>query len=152
MQLDAYVHALREDLAAVASLGDEATARAAQLLAVALESALRRRLLEALTEASLELGTELEEKLGGGRVEVRLAGSDPELVVVPPEAEPAASERALTARITLRLPESLKAHVEAAAAREGVSVNTWIVNLLGRGSEARRAGTHGRRLTGYGRG
>ena len=46
MQIDSYVQALREDLARVAALGDESTARAAELLAVALESALGRRLLE----------------------------------------------------------------------------------------------------------
>src|SRR5438132_1646622 len=42
MQIDGYVQALREDLARVAAVGDESTARAAELLAVALESALGR--------------------------------------------------------------------------------------------------------------
>ena len=50
MQIDGYVQALREDLARVAAVGDESTARAAELLAVALESALGRRLLEALQD------------------------------------------------------------------------------------------------------
>jgi hypothetical protein len=44
-----------EDLARVAAVGDESTARAAELLAVALESSLGRRLQEALAEAALEL-------------------------------------------------------------------------------------------------
>ena len=43
------------DLARIAAVGDESTARAAPLLAVALESSLSRRLLEALGEAALEL-------------------------------------------------------------------------------------------------
>ena len=81
MQIDGYVQALREDLARVAAVGDESTARAAELLAVALESALGRRLLEAIGEAALELSNQLEE----GRVEVRFAGGDPELVFVPDE-------------------------------------------------------------------
>ena len=150
MQIDGYVQALREDLARVAAVGDESTARAAELLAVALESALGRRLLEALGEAALELSGQLED----GRVEVRFAGGDPELVLVRDEeataAEPA--DEAFTARISLRLPESLKARLEAAATRDGVSVNTWLVQVLGRVAEPRpSSGGSRRRLTGYGR-
>src|SRR5947199_10138217 len=146
MQIDGYVQALREDLASVAAVGDESTARAADLLAVALESALGRRLLEALGEAALELSGQLED----GRVEVRFAGGDPELVLVRDEeataAEPA--DEAFTARISLRLPESLKARLEAAATRDGVSVNTWLVQVLGRVAEPRpSSGGICRRLT-----
>src|SRR5438132_1450497 len=78
MQIDGYVQALREDLARVAAVGDESTARAAELLAVALESALGRRLIEALGEAALELSGQLDD----GHVEVRFAGGDPELMLV----------------------------------------------------------------------
>src|SRR5213596_3905573 len=135
MQIEGYVQALREDLARVAAVGDEPTARAAELLAIALESALGRRLLEALGEAALELSGQLE----SGRVEVRFAGGDPELVLVRDEeataAEPA--DEAFTARISLRLPESLKVRLEAAATREGVSVNTWLVQVLTRTGEPR---------------
>jgi hypothetical protein len=150
MQIDGYVQALREDLARIAAVGDESTARAAELLAGALESALGRRLLEALGEAALELSGQLEE----GRVEVRFAGSDPELVLVRDEgatpAEPA--DEAFAARISLRLPESLKARLESAAARDGVSVNTWLVQVLARAAEPRpSSGGSRRRLTGYGR-
>jgi HicB family len=154
MQIDGYVQALREDLARVAALGDESTARAAELLAVALESALGRRLLEALGEAALELNGQLED----GRVEVRFAGGDPELVLVRDEADAAVepADEAFTARITLRLPESLKARLDAAAAQSGVSVNTWLVQALQRQIEPRQSagGTSSgsrRRLTGYGR-
>ena len=45
----------------------------------------------------------------------------------PAAAEPRADDSDNTARISLRLPESLKTDVEAAAARDGVSVNTWLV-------------------------
>ena len=150
MQIDGYVQALREDLARVAAVGDESTARAAGLLAVALESAVGRRLLEALGEAALELNSQLDR----GRVEIRFAGSDPELVYVPDEestpAEPA--DEAFTARITLRLPESLKTRLDTAAALHGVSVNTWLVQVLARALEARTpSGGSRRRLTGYGR-
>ena len=150
MQIEGYVQALRDDLVRVAAVGDESTARAAELLAVALESSVGRRFQEALAEAALELSSQLD----SGRVEVRIAGGDPELVLVKDDgavAEPA--DEAFTARITLRLPESLKARLETAAAREGVSVNTWLVNVLSHASEPRPTGGGGsrRRLTGYGR-
>jgi hypothetical protein len=151
MQIDGYVQALRDDLARVAAVGDESTARAAELLSVALESAIGRRLLEALGEAALELNNQLDD----GRIEVRFAGGDPELVLVRDEgsAPLEAADEAFTARISLRLPESLKARLEAAATREGVSVNTWIVHALLRVGEPRSAGggASRRRLTGYGR-
>jgi hypothetical protein len=150
MQLEAYVQALREDLARVAAVGDESTARAAELLAVALESSFGRRLQEALSEAALELSAQLE----GGRVEVRVAGGDPELVYVEAaETAPAdASGEVLSARITLRLPETLKARLEAAADAAGVSLNTWLVQTLSRLLAPRPSGGVSRhRLSGYGR-
>jgi hypothetical protein len=149
MQIDGYVQALREDLARVAAVGDEPTARAAELLAVALESSLGRRLQEAITEAALELTAQLE----SGRVEIRIAGGDPELVLVrDEEPSPEPADEAFTARITLRLPESLKVRIEAAASRDAVSVNTWLVQALQRATESRRSPRASRnRLTGYGR-
>lgn len=150
MQLDGYVQTLREDLARVAAIGDEQTARSAELLAVALESSLSRRLQEALAEAALELSAQLER----GRVEVRIAGGDPELVYVGDEgsADLDTAEQALDARITLRLPESLKSRLEAAAATRGVSLNTWLVQTLSRLLEQPpSAGRTRHRLTGYGK-
>jgi hypothetical protein len=150
MRVDAYLEALREDLGDLAAVGDASTARAAELLAVALAPALARRMQEALAEAAVELSPQLER----GRAEVRLAGGDLQLVYVdeaPPPREP--SEEAFSARITLRLPESLKSRLEMAAAAEGLSVNTWLVHGLSRLVEPRTAAGRGRhRLTGYGRG
>jgi predicted HicB family RNase H-like nuclease len=60
------------------------------------------------------------------------------------------TEDGLNARITLRLPEGLKRELEAGAAREGVSLNTWLVRALSR-STAPPARRSGNRLTGYGR-
>jgi hypothetical protein len=149
MRVDDYVQAICEDLARVAAVGDESTARAAELLAVALESSLGRRLQEALAEAALELSSQLER----GRVEVRVAGGELELVHVD-DADPAradAADEAFSARITLRLPESLKSRLEAAAAGGGTSVNTWLVQALGRVLEPRSSTVGRGRLTGYGR-
>ena len=77
-------------------------------------------------------------------------------MLVRDEAEPAldATDEAYTARISLRLPESLKVRLEAAAAREGVSVNTWLVQAILRVRTADPRPSSGgsrRRLTGYGR-
>jgi hypothetical protein len=148
MQTDGYVQALREDLLRVAAVGDESTGRAAELLSLALESSVARRLQEALAEAALELTGQLH----GGHVEVRIAGGDTQLVLVHEgEPEPQA-DSALDARITLRLPEALKQKVEDAASRAGISVNTWIVRALVRESAApRSSGGSRNRLTGYGR-
>ena len=147
MQIGPYVHALQEDLAAAAALaGDEATQEGARRLAQALEPSLQLRLLDLLSEIALTLSAQLP-----GRVEVRLAGREPELVYVEeeqPEPAAASAEDALTARITLRLAEGLKAQIEVAAQSENLSVNSWIVRALARGLETRSVRV-GRRLTGY---
>ena len=150
MQVDSYVQAVREDLARVAAVGDESTARAAELLAVALESSLGRRLQEALAEAALELSAQLEQ----GSVEVRVAGGDPG--ARPRQGRgarrrPKRPTRPSARGITLRLPESLKSRLEEAAATNGVSVNTWLVQALNRVLEPRPSTGGSRRLTGYGR-
>ena len=150
MQIDGTVQALREDLIRVAALGDENTSRAAELISVAMESSLGRRIQDALAEAALELNDQLE----SAHVELRIAGHDLQLVLVREDAtEPEPADEAFSARITLRLPESLKQRVESAATREGASVNTWLVQALQRALEPRRSMSSGsrNRLTGYGR-
>ncbi|HZG34288.1 MAG TPA: toxin-antitoxin system HicB family antitoxin [Gaiellaceae bacterium] len=148
MQMAHHIHAIQTDLAAAAALGhDEATAEAARRLSVALESSLHLRLLDLVTEAAAELSASLP-----GRVDVRLVGREPELLYVDTAEEPAPAPPAddgLTARITLRLPESLKAQVEAAAAQASLSANAWIIRALARGLESPRSTRAGRRLSGY---
>ena len=151
MQLDNHVQAIREELAAAASLGDEATAEAARRMGDTLGASLHLHLLDLLGEAALELGGQIE----AARVEVRLAGRDPELVVISDEA-PGGAELGVgeehSERITLRLPESLKAAVEAAADREGVSTNTWLVRTLARTLEQRPSRKSRNRMQGYAQG
>src|SRR3954468_894107 len=134
MQLQRFGDALKADLTAVAELGDEQTAEAAGRLVLTLQASRGLPLLDALSEAALELN----DKLPGGHVEVRLAGQDPELVYVGKERDAPATpaDDAFTARVSLRLPDALKGAIETAAAREGVSVNTWIVRALSRTSTA----------------
>ena len=151
MQMAQFIESLQNDLDAIAAVGDEATAAAARRLSHALRSSAGLRLLEALGAAALELSAQLP-----GHVEVRMAGQDPSLVYVEEPGESAAAPGPpaddASARITLRLPEALKASVEAAAAGEGVSVNTWIVRALARGVSAPsppRPPRVGSRLTGF---
>jgi hypothetical protein len=151
MQVESYVQAVREDLERIAAVGDDTTARVGELLAGALEPSLGQRLQEALTEAAFELSQQLPE----GRIEVRISGGEPEMAYVAgePSAATDAGDEALSARITLRLSESLKSRVEDAAASGGLSLNTWIVRALARTVEHRPTGSRGRvRLTGHGQG
>lgn len=149
--MEIHVDAIRRDLVATASaLGDESLADALRRLVDASEPALRLRLQDVLSEAALSLNGQLL----SGHVEVRLAGRDPELVYVDepvaPEAPPAPGDD-LSARITLRLPEALKGSLEAAAAREGVSANAWIVRALARALEPRGSRRSSNRLQGFAR-
>jgi hypothetical protein len=151
MQLENHVQAIQEDLAATAGLGDEATAEAARRLTDALASTLHLRLLDLLGEAVLEIGGQLE----AGRIEVRLSGRDPELVVVTDEAPDAGQfgfGEEHSGRITLRLPESLKSSVEAAAAREGISTNAWLVRTIARMLDHRSSKRSRNRMQGYAQG
>jgi hypothetical protein len=147
MNITIVIDSLKEELAAVAEIGDERAAVVARRLADSLGASLRLRLQEVLAQAALEVSA----KLPNGHIEVRLAGTEPEFVFVDEAAGATTGGEELSARITLRLPESLKAAAEAAASREGVSVNTWLVRAIARATESRSAGfTGGRRLTGYG--
>jgi hypothetical protein len=154
VELRPFVEGLQADLEGIAAVGDDDVAEAARRLSAAVRASAGLRLLDALGEAALELTNQLP----SGHVEVRVSGQDPTLVYVEDEAEeapPAATgDVELVARISLRLPEALKGAVEAAAAREGVSVNTWLVRSLTRlvssaGGGGRRG--PGNRLTGFGR-
>jgi hypothetical protein len=109
----------------------------AERLVTPLESAARLMLLDALSNAA----GEITDDLAPGSVEVRLRGVDPEFVVSLPDVPagpavgveasiPALSEEGGTTRTTLRLPDHLKGRVEAAAGREGLSVNTWLVRAV----------------------
>jgi hypothetical protein len=133
MDLTPYLESLRADLAAAAAPGGPETTRAAELLGHSLEASARLALLEALSDAAAEITTRLTD----ASVEVRLRGREADLVVnqeetSPPESAapaPAVDGGDLT-RLTLRMPESLKAHVEQVAAAEGISVNAWLVRAV----------------------
>jgi len=145
MNLTIVLDGLQDDLQAAAELGDERVAQVARRLGDVLGSNLRLKLLDLVSQAAVEVSS----KLPSGHVEVRLAGQEPELVFVDaPDDGPAVGEE-LSARISLRLPESLKLAVERAADREGVSTNAWLVRAIARAAESRPAHTGGKRLSGY---
>jgi hypothetical protein len=131
MQLDNHIQAIQQELAASAATGDEPTSEAARRLSEGLAATLHLHFLDLLGEVALELTGPLED----GRIEVRLAGREPELAFVPdiaPDAGQFGFGEEHSGRISLRLPESLKASVEAAAAREGISTNAWLVRAIAR--------------------
>ncbi len=150
MKMSMVVDGVRSDVASVGELGDEIVADVAERIADLVGRSLPARILELLSDVAAEVSAELPE----GRVEIRVAGDDVDLAYVEdaPEAGGDGETTDLSARITLRLGEGLKTRVEESAGREGVSVNTYIVRTLERGSSANRprAGRGLNRLRGYG--
>ena len=144
MHMDAYTETLRRTLVETSCLGDERTQEVAHSLTVALDPALRLVALQVLTDTADELNSELD----GVHVAVVMDGSTPHLLVTqadrsdeqdqgnvagsechtdtPARAVPEVPEGP-EVRTTLRLPESLKQQIDAAARVQGRSVNAWLV-------------------------
>ncbi|WP_039939702.1 MULTISPECIES: hypothetical protein [Streptomyces] len=153
MELMRYVDDLRQELITAAEAGDARTREVAERLVAPLSASVRLVLLDALSAAADEITREL----APGAVEVRLRGLDPGFVVTLPPSEEPSDESArpfaqpfngtpplappdapaapgapgakdgATARVNFRPPEQLKARIEEAASREGLSVNAWLV-------------------------
>ncbi len=171
MELTPYLDGLRRDLAAAAAPGGPDVRQAADLLAGSLEASARLFLLEALSDAAAEITSRLSQTASDVSVEVRLRGRDAQLVVTESTHEPAQAATPVTApppetadqgdlaRITLRLPESLKEAVERLAAAEAISTNAWLVRAISQlvsgaatppgGTPPPGRGRLGRRVTGY---
>jgi hypothetical protein len=139
MDLTPYVENIRRELAVAAEAGGEDARALAERMVGPLESAVRLTLLEALSTAA----DEITRDLAPGSVELRLRSGEPAFVVAPAAADapaepdpgsvpplpPPEDDDGETARINLRLPGQLKAGVERAASREGLSVNAWLVRV-----------------------
>ncbi|WP_275743729.1 pilus assembly protein HicB [Nocardioides sp. YIM 152315] len=138
MDITPYVESLRRDLLAAADAAGPEAREVTDRLAFALDPAARLALMEAISQAAAEITAELPE----GGVDVRLNGRELEFAVHAPPAPPAApappappgadevEEEGGVARITLRIPESVKTKAEELAARSGHSLNTWLVNVV----------------------
>lgn len=146
METAPFLDAIEAELEALTTGDDDASVAAARL-ASGLRASLQLRLFDAMGQAALELS----DQMASGHVEVRLAGRDVELVFVPEEPAAASTEDedGGTARLTLRMPESLKADVERAAGRAGRSTNAWLVTAIKRSLDDRGRRVAGSRLTGY---
>ncbi|MGB9225273.1 histidine kinase [Mycobacterium sp.] len=165
MDLQPYVDAVRHELNLAAAAAGETAQDLADRLSAPLESALRLALLEALSAAAEEITGELAPR----SVDVRLRGRDPEFIVSAPLDERVAEDFENDAkvfdaeyddggtwRVTLRLPEGLRSAVEAAARREGASLNAWLVRAAAAASHgagqagAQRSTRHGgQHVTGW---
>lgn len=127
---------------AVAGADPTMEAAASQLLA-ALEPAIRQVGLELAQQAAEEVGAQL----GDRTVDVVMVEGEPQLrVSQATEPEASTMEEDFDARITLRLPPTLKGLVESAADETGDSVNTWVVKTLTSG--ARKSVKVGRSVRG----
>jgi hypothetical protein len=148
MELETYLESVRRGLQNATALADDQTRSVAERLGATLDDASRLALIAALSDAASEISRDLSP----GSVELRMVGNHPEFVVTPaPSAlagaddhdeqdediqdEPAAESLAAdadepTARVTLRLPVSVKAKVDEAAAAEGLSANAWLMRTV----------------------
>jgi hypothetical protein len=156
MDLTPHLDAIRTDLGSVLGASED-LAEAMERMARPLEASLQLRLLDVLGDGALEL----TEQLPQGHTEIRVSGKDARLVYVgvpePPEppAPPAPpDEEGGTARLTLRMPDSLKNAVEEAADAMAISVNAWLVQAVQSALTRRQAPPRrgiGNRITGYAR-
>jgi hypothetical protein len=137
MDITPYVESLRRDLLAAAEAAGPDAAAAAERLTYALDPATRLALMEAISQAAAEITAELP----AGGVDVRLEGRElaftvhtptpmaPPTPPTPPTPVEETDEGGL-ARITLRIPESVKTRAEEKAAQAGDSLNTWLVKVV----------------------
>jgi hypothetical protein len=149
MDLRPYIDEIHRQLEATAEAGGDDTRVLVQRLSASLDAAVRLSLLDALTAAAQEITCDLAPT----SVEVRLRGRDPEFVVTTPtepadtdplagtgsnpeagangidSADGGSADDAEMVRINLRMPDRLKVRVDQAAARQGLSVNAWLVRV-----------------------
>lgn len=137
MDITPYVEGLRRDLVAAAEAAGPEAREVTERLSFALDPAARLALMEAVSQAAAEITAEMP----AGGVDVRLDGRELAFVVhsapapaaeqaAPPPPAEEAEDDGNVARITLRIPESVKARAEELAARSGHSLNTWLVNVV----------------------
>lgn len=131
---------LRAALRAQGSLADDpAVDEATSALVDAIGPALQMVAMDFAQQAA----DEVRAQLAGHSVDVLVVDGDPTLRVTEATAaadDPPAEE--LDARITLRLPPTLKRLIEDAAVVDGDSVNTWVVDALAKRTNRTRGGNH----------
>lgn len=115
---------------------DETIAAAIGHLTEALAPALRIAAIELAEQAAGEVRAQRPDCT----VDVILLDGDPTLRVTdaPAAAGDRTADEEFDARITLRLPPTLKATIEGAAGDSGESVNTWVVEAVGQHARRKR--------------
>jgi hypothetical protein len=145
MDLSPYIESVRVGVANASSLADEQTQHVAERLGTAIESSTRLALIHALSDAAGSISAEM----APSSVELRIVGQDPEFAVsiqtaeveptlLLPDAEPEPEATGESpnepdepvARITLRLPQSVKGRVDEMASSEGISTNAWLIRAV----------------------
>ena len=115
--------------------GDPAVEAASNALITALAPAVREAAVKLAEQAAMEVSAQLPD----GTVEVTLRDGEPALVVRTEEDRPVTFRSdELGARLTVRLPEALKADLEEAAGTTGDSVNTYVIKTLSSQSGKRK--------------
>jgi hypothetical protein len=131
VQVQPIVNAVQAALASQGSLagGDVAVEEAIDHLVSALAPAIRQAAMDLAEQAACEVRAQLPDRT----VDLVLADGDPALRIAEAavSAESSSSEE-LDARITLRVPPSLKSLIEDAAETAGASVNSWVLDALSR--------------------
>ncbi len=123
--------------------GDSAMEAMADALMATLEPAVHQIALDLAEQAAAEVSAQL----ASHDIDVVLSEGEPTLRVRSGGEGAEASTESLDARITLRLPPTLKERVEVAAEDVGESVNSWLVKALG--VQAHERGHRGgRRISG----
>jgi len=145
MQVQPIINAVQAALAGQGSLagGDVAVEEAIDHLVAALAPAIRQAAMDLAEQAACEVRAQLPDRT----VDLVLADGDPSLRIADAAitTEPTTTEE-LDARITLRVPPSLKSLIEDAAETAGASVNSWVLDAVAR--RARKpAQAHGFRMT-----
>ena len=148
MNLSTYVTQVRDGVTQAAALADDHTRQVAERLGGAIDASTRLALIQALSDAAGTISAEL----APSSVEVRMVGQDPEFVVsvhtveseptlLVPEPEPGDPARTVDepapdpddepiARISLRLPQSVKARVDEKATADQISTNAWLLRAV----------------------
>ena len=135
MDLTPYVETMRSHLLTAAAMGNEQARDTARLLADALEPGARL----ALTNALSAFAAEVTAAWGAGSVEIRMRSGEPEVVVTAETVAPTATEdtfvnveadEAGAARVSLRMPESVKSAAENRANESALSLNAWLTRTI----------------------
>ena len=138
MDITPFIDSLRRDLVAAAEAAGPEARELTERLGYALDPAARLALMEAVSQAAAEITAEMPD----GGVDVRLNGRELDFVIhqaapttpsapaAPAATADEADDDGNVARITLRIPESVKTKAEEMAAKSGHSLNTWLVSVV----------------------